>query len=91
MTLDQVQTVLVAYEERLRELEADPKRADTSLTRPSEAQALRHLAWMCQQMREVLKSDSPNSEKVARWLGFVQGVSWMTGLFSIDEMRDHNR
>lgn len=30
-------------------------------------------------------------EKAFRWLGFVQGVLWTKGIYTIDEMRDHNR
>ena len=30
-------------------------------------------------------------EKAFRWLGFIQGVLWAEGIYSIDELRDHNR
>jgi hypothetical protein len=30
-------------------------------------------------------------QKVNRWLGFVQGVLWTNGIFTIEEMCDHNR
>lgn len=30
-------------------------------------------------------------EKAFRWLGFVQGVLWVTGVYTIDELRAHNR
>ncbi len=29
--------------------------------------------------------------KAYRWLGFVQGVCWSSGMYTIDDMRDHNR
>jgi hypothetical protein len=29
--------------------------------------------------------------KIQRWLGFVQGVLWSSGLFTIDELRDHTK
>lgn len=29
--------------------------------------------------------------KVNRWLGFIQGSFWILRIYSIDEMRDHNR
>ena len=34
--------------------------------------------------------DWPN-DKSSRWVGFMQGVLWAQGVFSIDEMRAHVR
>jgi hypothetical protein len=48
-----------------------------------------HLLWMCDQVELFLNKDQ--WEKVNRWLGFMQGALWMSGIYSIDEMRDHNR
>jgi hypothetical protein len=30
-------------------------------------------------------------EKAHRWLGFIQGVLWMTGVFTLDELKEHSR
>ena len=30
-------------------------------------------------------------EKFNRWLGFMQGILWCNGDFTLNEMRDHNR
>lgn len=30
-------------------------------------------------------------EKAHRWLGFIQGVLWMAGVFSLDELKEHSR
>lgn len=30
-------------------------------------------------------------EKAFRWLGFIQGVLWCEGVYTIDAMKDHNR
>ncbi len=29
--------------------------------------------------------------KVMRWLGFIQGTLWREGVFSIAEMKEHNK
>ena len=29
-------------------------------------------------------------EKAMRWLGFIQGVMWSEGIYTIDEMKEHN-
>lgn len=50
---------------------------------------LQHARWMCQQIPTFLKENK--MEKVNRWLGFVQGILWTNGLFSITQMREHNR
>lgn len=36
-------------------------------------------------------TDEDNMDKANRWLGFVQGVFWIKGIYTIDEMRDHNK
>ncbi len=30
-------------------------------------------------------------EKAFRWLGFVQGCLWSTGVFSVGQLKDHNK
>ena len=30
-------------------------------------------------------------EKAFRWLGFIQGVLWANGIFSLSDLKDHNR
>lgn len=48
-----------------------------------------HLTWMC---REALgKFLTDRREKAMRWLGFVQGVLYCRGDFSVAQMRDHSR
>lgn len=50
--------------------------------------------------RDAIDSDSPFSapvqkaqskrEKAHRWLGFIQGVLWMAGVFTLDELKEHS-
>jgi hypothetical protein len=51
--------------------------------------ALKHCAYMCQRIVEF--ADERRTEKAFRWLGFVQGVLWMCGEFTITELKGHNR
>ena len=30
-------------------------------------------------------------EKAHRWLGFIQGILWQSGNFTIDQLANHNR
>ena len=43
-----------------------------------------HIRWMLNNMPDDLK-------KAGRWLGFIQGVLWMRNMFSIEQMKEHNR
>jgi hypothetical protein len=47
--------------------------------------SLRHALWMCKKIPELA------ADKQNRWLGFVQGILWANGVFTIGEMRGHNR
>jgi len=47
-----------------------------------------HLLYMIDVMFKMLADN--RMDKLFRWLGFVQGVFWSKGVFTIDEMRYHN-
>lgn len=54
-----------------------------------------HLRWMCGRvlndfLPQMLSCDDAR-EKVDRWLGYIQGELRALGLFSVREMRTHNR
>jgi len=49
--------------------------------------ALQHAAWM---IEECLVMKFPDDMyKINRWIGFVQGVLWKEGIYTIDQMREH--
>jgi len=50
----------------------------------------RHLYDMLSEMIFFPK-DSKGHEKLNRWLGFMQGVLWLERVFTLDELRDHNK
>jgi hypothetical protein len=50
---------------------------------------LMHARDMCTTIREFVQNRK--TDKAFRWLGFVQGVLWCTGVYTIAEMKDHNR
>lgn len=52
-------------------------------------EASAHLLYMCNQINEFIAED--RREKAMRWLGFVQGALWQAGVFTIDELKNHNR
>ena len=71
-----------------RHLDLDINNFDMSKDRNS---MLEHSHWMCEQMISQCDDYDNNIEKVMRWLGFVQGIFWTTGFYSIDKMRTDNR
>lgn len=48
-----------------------------------------HLRYMIGEMRGLIREE--RTEKVMRWLGFLQGVLWTKAVFSLDELKDHSR
>lgn len=76
MTDDKIRSVLDLYEEQLQYI-------------PADVDELHHLRTMLPEMRQFLAEG--RHSKLFRWLGFMQGVFYCTGIYSIDEMKDHNR
>lgn len=50
---------------------------------------LQHVAYMCGESMTFV--DEGKVPKAMRWLGFIQGVLWMSNLFSIDQLKEHSR
>ena len=54
---------------------------------------LDHLLWMIAQMYKGMQPgvNAWDAQKLNRWLGFIQGVLWMGGAYTIDELRQQVR
>lgn len=52
------------------------------------AERLTHCIFMIGRM---MGAESMQDDKANRWLGFIQGVLWCTGLYSVSEMAEHNQ
>jgi len=51
--------------------------------------ALRHVETMIPKAIEFFQQN--RREKGFRWLGFIQGVLWTEGIYTVKQMKDHNR
>ncbi len=51
--------------------------------------ALRHCHNMLDQMVQFVKEG--RMEKTFRWLGFIQGVLWANGIYTLAELQNHNK
>ena len=87
MTREKVLDIIKTYS---RNLDAIGYTAKRSLTK-NDVQCnldLRHVNWMCEDI--LGKQEEFETEKLMRWLGFIQGVLYVWRIYSIDEMRQHN-
>jgi hypothetical protein len=50
-------------------------------------EALGHVKWMLNVLSYSAKDWNPT--KAHRWIGFIQGVLWASGRYTIDELREH--
>lgn len=50
---------------------------------------LNHALWMCRMTRDFLRAG--RLAKAYRWIGTIQGILLMNGVFSIAELKEHNR
>lgn len=47
-----------------------------------------HIKWM---LEEMLQWPESRLDKAFRWLGFIQGVFFCEKVYTINEMKEHNR
>lgn len=51
-------------------------------------EVLNHALWMCSQIEGFIRQN--RMAKAYRWIGMVQGLLFMGGVYSISELKDHN-
>ncbi len=51
-------------------------------------EVLNHALWMCNQIDGLIRQN--RMAKAYRWIGMVQGLLFMGGIYSISELKDHN-
>jgi hypothetical protein len=87
MHLNQVELVLELYETRLRDILAasDDALSDAGVQRSH----IEHALTIIPKMKGFIEEGK--TEKMFRWLGFLQGVLYCNDIYTIDEMANHNR
>lgn len=92
VTNDKVRSILRGYIAKLEDVGVAAKQFDRFGKRPGERASCEHALTMCHTAITMLdEAEEANHDKAMRWLGFVQGVLWAAGAFSIDELRNDNR
>jgi hypothetical protein len=75
------------YQSEFARLNVVPKRGGCSLE---------HAAWMAEEIHTQLRRaygyelfTQEDLTKANRWIGFMQGVLWKEGIYTIDDLRAH--
>jgi len=96
MTPDKLRDVVANYQTRLLSAGLTPKRDEDSTPGMAltdidwgDIAELDHVLWMCGEVQTFLVEG--RYDKANRWLGFIQGVLWVLGIYSIPELQEHNR
>lgn len=87
MTKEKILSIVAACRARIGDVE--PVRSTVDGIIPTYETCFRHLSWMCCEIEKFANEDK--FDKANRWIGFIQGVMWITGRATIDQMRDDNR
>jgi hypothetical protein len=87
MTDEQFADLLAKYEEYLSPYGV-PMRHTVRGVIPTGDQAARHVLWMCGEVKELLRDG--RQEQAQRSLGFIQGVLWSLGHYTLDDLATHN-
>ena len=102
MNPQQIITLLHHYDDLLSNArEVDPKRCVpyqhyVGVDRESENKQWAHIRWMITEMRPTLAKlridyTQKDMDKMQRWLGFVQGALWTSGIATIEDLRQDNK
>jgi hypothetical protein len=89
-TKKQVQEILVLYQEKLEKKVFGKEIFPADSINPSRHQSLLHAKWMIEQALLFLENPE-KKQKTQRWLGFIQGILWCCGVYTINQLRGHNR
>ena len=96
LTVEQAYAMLDFYTHLLEQQGYQPvpypdadARVGGSVYRGAKYDALNQAYWMCQETRKLIRQG--RWSKAQRWIGFIQGLVWMSGLCSISEIKTHNR
>lgn len=91
MTKEKIEEVIEFYEEYLLGYRANRYAVDKKILNFDEDKVivLEHCRYMIDKIKIFLQQD--RIEKAFRWTGFVQGCLWAAGVFSVNQIKDHNR
>lgn len=96
LTRDQAEAMLHFYCRTLDRLGYKSKPFDdidgkvgASIYSSGKFEVMNHARWMCDRAEEFMRQH--RLAKAYRWIGTIQGILFMGGVFSLAELRTHNR
>jgi len=89
MTGDQIVAATDRYDRELEKEEIPVAEHPHDIVCMMRRAALAHLRTMFPKMVQFVSEDK--IEKAMRWLGFVQGVLWVCGVYTLDQLKADNR
>lgn len=89
MNNEKILEVISIYRKRLTELRIEEKSISHVLFMSSRKEGLEHCHAMLPKMEVFLVEG--RLDKVFRWLGFLQGVLWSQGLYTLNDLMCHNK
>jgi len=89
MDEQKIAEVIEIYRNKLLEMGFVKRRFILNIPSPSFQGALNHCLSMLDEMEIFIQEG--RMDKVFRWLGFVQGCLFTCGVYSVEELKDHNR
>ncbi len=89
MTDQKIIEVIERYKKDISELEIYPEQYHHKALINSEEDALAHCLVMIDKIYAFLEEG--RREKAFRWLGFIQGVLWLQGIYTLESLKNHSR
>jgi len=89
VTKNKVRKVLSTYRRRFEKLGIPKKEFPHDSFPKRNHDFLAHCHGMLDEMEVFIKED--RMDKVFRWLGFLQGCFWRSRIYTVDQMKNHNR
>jgi hypothetical protein len=94
---EQAQSMLARYVATLSELGCEPipypdleaKVARSIVHLDVKRETLNHAMWMCEETAGFIRRGS--WAKAHRWIGMIQALLFDAGVYSISDLKDHNR
>jgi len=89
MTPEKVREVIAAYRAAFEERGIDRFDYPHDEVLYPTSYGLRHCHGMLDKMDVFITEN--RMDKVYRWLGFIQGVLWSQGFYTLEDLMNHNR
>lgn len=85
--LDTFKKIVLIYKGKLTELHVEPEEFAEEKTAQSSHAAFAHCYFLLEKIEIILKKD--NVEKARHWIGFIQGILWIEGIYNIKQLKAH--